>query len=674
MSTGQIEAGKAFVRLGVRDETAAALKRAQAKLRAFGQSVTRIGAAIGGLGAAGLAPLTAAVFKFTDAGDALDKMSLRTNVSVEALSELGFVAEQSGASLDQLGGALFRMQRRIANASTESGPAVRALRELGLSAGELTKVSPERQMEIIADRMGQIEDEALAAQFAFEIFGDGAKALLPMLKAGSEGIQELRDQARSLGRQMTTEDATAAAEFADAWNEVKSTLSGLTQQIGAALAPAATKAAKLFADVSKSVVNFVRENRGLVQTFAAVSIGLLGVGGALVGLGVSLGVAGFAIGGLITLFGTLTTVATLAWGAVTGPIGLAVLGIGGLAAALVTVLAKMGLFDDAWAEVKDSISGAYSTFKEVFSGILDALEGGDLELAARIAGQGIVLEFAKAMDKLAGLFTGPGMQTVAGALGGTFQSVVTALTQVKTAMAETAESAEKELASLRREAAELAEIARAEAEKKAAAGPGGSPDVPEFSGPTANDQVRDRIRAIRDEILTMKVGRDAAERYRLSMAGASDEQIRALEAAQRHRSAIEAEKKAMDELRQSRQQEVDEMRRRAEDIAESLKTPMERFREEVAELRKLQTAGFLDDRLAGAALAEARKRLEAAAGPTRDRLTDLSPTGIFSGFAAFRGSGGNTQERIAKAAEETRDAVRQGNAKLDRLGPQRFRR
>ena len=41
-----------------------------------------------------------AVNSFADAGDAIQKMALRTGFSTEALSELKFAAEQSGASLE----------------------------------------------------------------------------------------------------------------------------------------------------------------------------------------------------------------------------------------------------------------------------------------------------------------------------------------------------------------------------------------------------------------------------------------------------------------------------------------------------------------------------------------------------------------------------------------------
>ena len=95
-----IRAGKAFVELGVSDKLTAGLRRAQKRLSAFGSGLRSIGTRITGFGAALAAPLAGSLKVFAAAGDQLDKMSKRTGVSVEALSELGFAAEQSGTNLE----------------------------------------------------------------------------------------------------------------------------------------------------------------------------------------------------------------------------------------------------------------------------------------------------------------------------------------------------------------------------------------------------------------------------------------------------------------------------------------------------------------------------------------------------------------------------------------------
>jgi TP901 family phage tail tape measure protein len=66
VSTGAIKAGRAFVELGINDKMTAALRKASAKLKAFGNSVSAIGSKLAGFGAAVGAPLVAAGKVFAD--------------------------------------------------------------------------------------------------------------------------------------------------------------------------------------------------------------------------------------------------------------------------------------------------------------------------------------------------------------------------------------------------------------------------------------------------------------------------------------------------------------------------------------------------------------------------------------------------------------------------------
>jgi len=230
--------------------------------------------------AASAAGAAAAVFRFAAAGDKLEKMSQRTGVSAEALSQLGFAAEQSGSDLDTLGASLFRMQRRVANFTTGGGPAKRALEELGFAADSFAGLSTEQTFGRVVDALQEVSDPALRAQYAFEVFGDQAKALMPLLNSGTEGIAALRTEADQLGLTIGTEQAAAAAEFSDAWNRIKRAVGGVFIQMGARLAPAMTDMAgrvlpwlvtggKMVAAVMQGVAEgFVRGGEMMAQAIA----------------------------------------------------------------------------------------------------------------------------------------------------------------------------------------------------------------------------------------------------------------------------------------------------------------------------------------------------------------------------------------------------------------------
>src|SRR5207237_488386 len=141
-----------------------------------------------------------AVLKFAESGDQIAKMARRTGVSAEALSELGFAAEQSGQNIDVLEQTLKKMQKTIGGAELKSGEAAGLtsfegkLAHLGLTISDLKDLAPDQQFESIADRIAAIPDPTQRAAAAMEIFGKSGTALLPLMEKGAAGIRALRQE------------------------------------------------------------------------------------------------------------------------------------------------------------------------------------------------------------------------------------------------------------------------------------------------------------------------------------------------------------------------------------------------------------------------------------------------------------------------------------------------
>lgn len=189
--TRGIRAGRAFVELGVNDKLTSALKAAEKRLRAFGSSVRDIGLKLFAVGSAVTGAFLTTAKIFSDVGDALDKMAGRTGVGVEALSEIGFAAEQSGADMETLEKGLRAMQRTIVEAGSGSKTAADALGRLGLSVDELLALSPERQFKAIADQLARVTDPTIRAATALDIFSRAGTQLLPLMAEGAAGIEAL---------------------------------------------------------------------------------------------------------------------------------------------------------------------------------------------------------------------------------------------------------------------------------------------------------------------------------------------------------------------------------------------------------------------------------------------------------------------------------------------------
>ncbi|HNO80547.1 MAG TPA: hypothetical protein PKN33_21065 [Phycisphaerae bacterium] len=379
-----IRAGKAFVELGVSDKLTAGLRRAQKRLKAFGAGLRNIGTRIAGFGAALAAPLAASLKVFSSAGDQLDKMSKRTGVSVEALSELGFAAEQSGADLETLEKGIRVMQRTMGDASQGLSIATDAFDTLGLKVEQLQGLSPEQQFTAIADRLSQIADPSARAAAAMDVFGRAGSKLLPLLANGAQGMAELRDEARELGLTISTESASDAALLTDTLNILWRVLKQGVFTIGSALAPVIIDVSKRITRVVVRVSEWIKQNKELVVTALKVTAAIVAGGIALVALGFLFSAMASAIGGLISVVGGVGAalgVVGSAVAAIVSPIGLVISAVVALAGTLL-VTTEAGAEALSW--LGDRFRSLKDTVFKVIGGISNALAAGDIGLAAKI--------------------------------------------------------------------------------------------------------------------------------------------------------------------------------------------------------------------------------------------------------------------------------------------------
>lgn len=415
MASGKdVRAGKAHVELGVRDRLQAGLKRAQARLKKFAAGISAVGAATGAVGSAILAPFAAALPTFLSVGDAMGKMSARTGVSVEALSQLKHAAEQSGSSVDGLEKGFRGMARFSFDLERGLSTATDVADELGLSFDDLAGKTPEEQMLSIADRLKGIDDPGKRAALAMKVFGKSGAEMLPMLNQGADGIRALMAEADALGLTMRGEDAKAAEELTDALNILKEQFTAIQVKIGAAVAPALTALAKRIAPVVTWVINWLDQNRALVRQVALVGAIIFGVGAALTFFGGLAFAASLAIGGLISVIGFASAVVGVLGaviGVIASPVGLAVAAVLAAVAAFFSFTAvgrsMAGIFGETMA-------GIWATFQSTFGGIANALKAGDLGLAAQIAWTGLQAAFWQGLAGIAAVVDLFGSDTLGG--------------------------------------------------------------------------------------------------------------------------------------------------------------------------------------------------------------------------------------------------------------------
>lgn len=400
-SASGIRAGQAFVEIFANDKRLIqGLNAASKRLKAWGQSISSLGQKmlLGGLAAGG--GLFGASQVFAATGDVLQKMSQRTGISVEALSELGYAAEQSGASLEVVEASVRTMQKRLAEAQAGSTAVEETFNAIGLSLEQLANLKPDEQFELIADRLAQIEDPAQRTAAAMQIFGKSGAQLLPLISGGAQGIQELRNRARQLGLTISTEDADAAAAFGDAMSDLWKTMRQGIFYIGAAVAPVLQNLAENLSQVARAVADWLNRNRELIRMITIVTGIVIGAGAAITAFGYAVSAAGMLLEGLATA----VSIASSVIGALVGVIGFIATPVGAAVAALASLAGYLiytsGVGGKALRWLGDQFNALEEWAIATWQGIADAIAAGDLQLAVKIAWLAIKLEWQRGISAL----------------------------------------------------------------------------------------------------------------------------------------------------------------------------------------------------------------------------------------------------------------------------------
>ena len=375
---GAIRAGRAFVELFADDsKLVRGLNQAQLKLKRFGTDIARIGMQVAAAGAAVTGGLVAAGMQFAAMGDQMAKMSKRTGLSVEAVSQLAYAARLSGTSIESLETGVKRMQRTIDDAGRGLTTAQYALDAVGESAASLEGLSPEEQFTRLADALNAIDDPSKKAAIALQLFGRAGTELLPML----DDMRALRAEADRLGLTMSGKDAKAAEVLNDAMDRLRAVLAKLAFDVGAALGDTLTDIADKISTVIVAVSEWAKDNRGAIKIALAVAAAVTAVGGALVAVGTAFSVAAFAIGGLVVALKALPIIAA--------------------AAAVGFLLQRMGLVGKAVAWVR----GQVESLREAFGGVAAAIRAGNLAQAMEIAVLAIKVKWTELVGWLKGIWS-----------------------------------------------------------------------------------------------------------------------------------------------------------------------------------------------------------------------------------------------------------------------------
>lgn len=224
------------------------------------------------------------ILKTAEGFEKLNRQAVALGITTSGLGELKFISEASGGSFEGLTNSLFMMNKALGTANLQpDGPAAKALDRLGLTLNEIRSLTPDQQFKELAARIAEIPNPADRARTAMDLFGRGAKEILPMLAKGREGFQEFSNEYARFGK-LTNVQKDDLERLAKAQNVLRLSFPKLTQAITASLAPAFEALAVIITRVIQAFTNLPDWMKSVISAFIllaatlpAVVIGLNGV-------------------------------------------------------------------------------------------------------------------------------------------------------------------------------------------------------------------------------------------------------------------------------------------------------------------------------------------------------------------------------------------------------------
>jgi TP901 family phage tail tape measure protein len=375
--------------LGIKEKDLAAFTETVAKMStAFDMTADEAGQAMAQLSNVFQIPIT----DMKNLGDAINHIS--NNIAAKAkdiipalnraggsVRQFGLEADQAAAlvgtliSLGQMpekaGTALSAMLMRLQTAEKQGTKFKEALKEIGLSAEDLTKkIGEDAQGAILMffEAMQKVEKQKRAGLLV-DIFGKNyqkdAALLTESMDSYRKSVELIADKTQ-YADSMQKEFSNRAATTANNFQLLKNTFVETGMNIGETLLPALNDIVGTLRSISESVANFAKEHPILTK-------GIVGITTALVGAkvaGLALGYAWTFIKGGILAVMTVWKTVSLAFA--TNPVGVVVAALAGAALLIITNWEKVKeFFSTIWEKIQP-IWGKFAKFVEGFWNTISA--------------------------------------------------------------------------------------------------------------------------------------------------------------------------------------------------------------------------------------------------------------------------------------------------------------
>jgi hypothetical protein len=207
-----------------------------------GGALSMMAGKIGGFVAAA-ATIGGAVMMFNRGREAIDGMAKaadRLGLTVETMQGLALAGDLAGNSSEEFINAMSRMSGVLDDAILKGGDSAKSFERLGLSVGELARMTPDEQFLTIGEAINNVANTTERTALAMDIFGKSGGKFLSFFKDGRAAVADSTKLLEEWGVLLTEQDTTAVESMNDAWTTMTTLLSGISNKFIATIAPAAS--------------------------------------------------------------------------------------------------------------------------------------------------------------------------------------------------------------------------------------------------------------------------------------------------------------------------------------------------------------------------------------------------------------------------------------------------
>ncbi|MCM1328365.1 MAG: hypothetical protein NC253_02905 [Ruminococcus sp.] len=237
------------------------------KLNAVATAAKAGAAAVAAVGTAAVAAGTAIIKATSDTAayaDNIDKASQKLGVSAEFYQEWEAVLQHSGTSMSSMSATF----KTLANAAQDmSADQQAAFEKLGISINDVANLSTEDLFEQVISGLQNMEEGTERTAIATDLLGRGAMEMGALLNTSAEDTQKMIDTVHDLGGVMSDEAIKAGAAFQDSLQDLKTSLSGLKNNLAAEFLPAMVEAMDGLAAVFSGDSSGIEKAKEGIQNF-----------------------------------------------------------------------------------------------------------------------------------------------------------------------------------------------------------------------------------------------------------------------------------------------------------------------------------------------------------------------------------------------------------------------